>query len=328
MSRLKFLLYCVPRQHLKLILYKLIQSNVTRWNSYFISIGRALNCKPRIQQFCDSHRPKRGEGIENDRLKAHDWFLLEKLHDALHPFYEATLCSEGNDNTLSNWFYTLDYVLESTGKSENEFQALAEESPGSEEYIFLQTAAGAARLKTQDYYKKADDSAAYYAASILNPTFKWSWFEDRWSDDPAKKCWLEGGRGKKDTGVKGLVRELWEEEYKGKYGPEPVMSARNPLQHKNPDDRFGGLHRHKQLGPQPRIISADRYLAFISTDREDQQVDALEFWNVRHKTQPDMARFALDMLAIPISWFQKVLHSLAVLADKNRARSLSFHQPQ
>ena len=240
----------------------------------------------------------------------------------MHPFNEATLCSEGNDNTLSDWFYTLDYVLESTGKSENEFQVLAEESPGSEENIFLEMAAGAARLKTQDYYKKADDSAAYYAASILNPTFKWSWFEDRWSDDPTKKCWLEGGRGKKDTGVKGLVRELWEEEYKGRYGPVPVMSARIPLRPKNPDDRFGGLHRHKRLGPQPRVVSTDRYLAFISTDREDQQVDALEFWNARHKTQPDMARFALDMLGIPMmsAECERVFSSAKYLITDSRNR--------
>ena len=112
-------------------------------------------------------------------------FLLEKLHDALHPFYEATLCSEGNDNTLSAWVFTLDYVLESTGKSENEFQELADENPGSEEYVFLQTGAGAARLKIENYYRKVDDSAAYYAASVLNPGFKGSWFEDRWSEDPA-----------------------------------------------------------------------------------------------------------------------------------------------
>jgi hAT family protein len=96
------------------------------------------------------------------------------------------------------------------------------------------------------------------------------------------------------------VRELWEEEYKGKYGPVPLMSAHNPLQPKNPDDRFGGPHRHKRLGPQPRVVSTDRYLAFITTDREDQQVDALEFWNARHKSQPVIARFALDMLAIPM----------------------------
>lgn len=220
----------------------------------------------------------------------------------MHPFYEATLCSEGNGNTLSDWFFTLDYVLKSTGESENDFQELANENPGSEEYVFLQTGAGAARLKVEDYYRKADDSAAYYAASVLHPGSKWSWFEGHWSDDPARRSWLEGGRGKRDTGVKGLVQELWEEEYKGKYGAAPAViepTARDPPQSKNPDDRFGGLHRHKRLRPQSKV-SSDHYRAFITTDPEDEHVDALEFWNSRHKTQPDIARFALDMLAIPM----------------------------
>ena len=146
----------------------------------------------RIQQFCDNHHPKRGEGIENDRLKAHHWFLLEKLHDALEPFYEATLCSQGNNNTLSEWFYTLDYVLDSIDKRKIEFEALASENPESEEYAFLQAASVAAWLKTADYYRKVDDSAEYYAASVLDPAFKWSWFEDRWGNDKVKKVWLEG----------------------------------------------------------------------------------------------------------------------------------------
>jgi hypothetical protein len=51
--------------------------------------------------------------------------------------------------------------------------------------FLLQTGAGAARLKIENYYRKVDDSAAYYAASVLNPGFKGSWFEDRWSEDPA-----------------------------------------------------------------------------------------------------------------------------------------------
>ena len=115
-----------------------------------MSIGRALNCKLRIQQFCENHHPKRGEGIENDRLKAHHWFLLEKLHDALEPFYEATLCSEGNSNTLSGWFTTLDYVLDSIYENKNEFEALAGKNSESEEYAFLQIAAAAAWLKTEE----------------------------------------------------------------------------------------------------------------------------------------------------------------------------------
>jgi hypothetical protein len=93
-----------------------------------MSIERALKCKFRIQQFCENHIPKRGEGIENDRLNVHHWFLLEKLHNALEPFYEATLYSQGNNNTLSEWFYTLDYVLYSIGNSKSEFDTLASEN--------------------------------------------------------------------------------------------------------------------------------------------------------------------------------------------------------
>ena len=236
----------------------------------------------------------------------HHWFLLEKLHDSLEPFYEATLCSQGNNNTLSEWFYTLDYVLDSIDRSKNEFETLAGENPKSEEYVFLQAASAAAWLKTEDYYKKADESAAYYAASVLDPAFKWSWFEDRWGKDKVKKFWLEGHPAKNEIGVKGLVRELWEEEYKGKYGSDSAptidsnpRTGKDSSVPKNPDDRFGGLHKHKQLGPKPRV-SSDRYIAFISTDCEDKETDALAFWNARYTTQPDLARFALDMLAIPM----------------------------
>jgi len=101
----------------------------------------------------------------------------------------------------------------------------------------------AAWLKTADYYRKVDDSAAYYAASVLDPAFKWSWFEDRWGNDKVKKGWLEGNPAKNKIGIKGLVRELWEEEYKGKYGHNSTpaidlnpCARKDPPQLKNLDD--------------------------------------------------------------------------------------------
>ena len=62
-------------------------------------------------------------------------------------------------------------------------------------------------------------------------------------NDKVKKVWLEGNPAKNKIGIKGLVRELWEEEYKGKYGHNsaPVVDL-NPYkrkessQPKNPDD--------------------------------------------------------------------------------------------
>src|SRR5579871_6601675 len=167
-----------------------------------MSIGRALNCKMRIQQFCENHNPKHGEGIENDRLKPQHWRLLEKLHDTLGAFYETTLCGEGNNNTLGDWFYSLDYLLDSINSSKIEFEELADKYPKSEEYTFLQASAAAAWAKTEEYYGKADTSAAYYAAAILNPAYKWEWFEERWGNDETKKVWLEGNPRKKEIGVK------------------------------------------------------------------------------------------------------------------------------
>lgn len=278
-----------------------------------MSIGRALNCKLRIQQFCNTHHPKRGDGIENDRLKPLHWFLLEKLYETLGAFYEATLCNEGKHNILSGWFFALDYLLESIDESKNEFQVLACENPKSEEYAYLQASAAAAWAKAEEYYSKVDQSAAYYAALVLDPAFKWAWFEGRWLGNKEKKVWLEGNpKSKAAIGAKGMVRALWEEEYKGKYTPDlpPTMhldenpsTEGEPSQPRDPDDRFGGLHRHKQLGGKwatgKAKASLDHYGTFILTEPEREKINALEFWNARYTSQPDLARFALDMLAIP-----------------------------
>lgn len=257
--------------------------------------------------------------------------MLQELHNALGPYYAGTLSSEGNSKTLMDWFYTLDFILDSTDASKNKFGDLADENPGSDEYTFLQAGAAAAWVKAEEYYAKCDESAAYYAANILHPKTKWTWFEQRWGDHPIKKAWLEGEPKKNprsnsksksnsnsnsnsnsdanSNGVKGLVRELWEEEYKGKYSPDPsTLTDSNktsdignaPPQRKNPDDPFEALHRHKQVRAKPKGTSSDLYTAYVSMEPEYNEEDALKYWNARVTSQPDLARFALDMLAIPM----------------------------
>ena len=72
-----------------------MQSQATRWNSYFISIGRALNVKERIQIFCDQYEPPAGQkDLSENRLSARHWEELEHLHDQLEAFYEGTLMTE------------------------------------------------------------------------------------------------------------------------------------------------------------------------------------------------------------------------------------------
>lgn len=155
---------------------ELIQSNATRWNSYFSSIVRAINCRSRIQRFCDTHMPKRGEGIENDRLTTHHWFLLEKLSSVLQPFYEATMCGQGHKHMLYRWFTTIDWLLDCTYDAQIDFQELRVKHGDHEEYTYLEAAACASWEKCEEYYKLADNSAAYYAAQVLLPDKKWWWF--------------------------------------------------------------------------------------------------------------------------------------------------------
>ena len=87
--------------------YQLVQSQQTRWNSYFISIGRALNVKERIQIFCDQYEPGQGQkDLLEDHLSPQHWKELEHLHDQLETFYEGTIMTEGKNSTLADHFHS------------------------------------------------------------------------------------------------------------------------------------------------------------------------------------------------------------------------------
>ena len=144
------------------------------------------------------------------------------MHSVLHCYYEATLCSEGKDDHLGRWFSTLDFIFAKTWDSVCEFRRLDEENPRHPEYAFLAAAANSAWLKCEQYYKRADDSAAYYAAEVLQPSRKWTWLHQEWAEDVEKEPWL--------AVAKNAVQQLWEEEYKGKFGvPQGITLASRRL---------------------------------------------------------------------------------------------------
>ncbi|OCK90700.1 uncharacterized protein K441DRAFT_578598, partial [Cenococcum geophilum 1.58] len=74
--------------------------------------------------FCDTHIPKRGEGIKNDRLIIYHWFLLKKLSSVLQPFYKATIYSQGYKYTLYRWFTTIDWLFNRTFNAQIDFKEL------------------------------------------------------------------------------------------------------------------------------------------------------------------------------------------------------------
>jgi hAT family C-terminal dimerisation region len=167
---------------------------------------------------------------------------------------------------------------------------LKEDNPQDQEYVWLEAAAESAWEKCKHYYNLADDSAAYYAAEVLHPNRKWSWLTEQWGKDPQKKSWLKKPQA--------AVQKLWEEEYKGKFAMPSVTSLSQPRD-RNPDDEFGALAEHQKI-KKPGLAINDPYLSYINRDLETGE-ESLDYWNPRLVSRPDLARFALNMLAIPAS---------------------------
>jgi hypothetical protein len=274
-----------------------------------MSIGRALNCRKRIQQYVAEH----DIGC-CDALSRHDWKVLEKVHSTLHCYYEATLCCEGNNHSFGRWFPILDYIFSRSLSALCEFRGLKEENPECQEYVWLEAAADSAWQKCKRYYNLADDSAAYYAAEVLQPGRKWNWFCEQWGNDPQKKLWLKK--------TQEAVRKLWEEEYRGRFGtPEPTPEAPQSRD-QHPDDEFGALDEHLKI-KTGRPALKDFYQSYINRDVETGE-DTLDYWNSRLLSQPDLARFALDMLAIPLSSSEceRIFSSAKLLITPSRNRLL------
>jgi hAT family C-terminal dimerisation region len=220
-------------------------------------------------------------------LSRRDWEILENIHSTLHTYYEATLCGEGRDHHLSRWFPILDFIFSETSEALGSYKDMKSRNPHCEEYVWLEAAASGAWDKCKQYYNLADDSAAYYAAEVLQPDRKWGWqICQQWGDDPQKRSWLEK--------TQKAVREFWEE-YKGKFST-PATATSQPSRPRHPDDEFGALSEHFKIRTARPIVN-DAYTAYIDRDIDN----PLEYWNSRILSQPDLARFALDMLAIPVS---------------------------
>ncbi|KAF2834130.1 hypothetical protein M501DRAFT_944829 [Patellaria atrata CBS 101060] len=141
----------------------------------------------------------------------------------------------------------------------------------------------------------ADSNPVYYAAQFLQPGLKWSWFSDKMDGHIEKKHWLRGNpRIDGDTGIQGKVRQLYTNEYKGRYSQIEVPSqSTHPRRH---GDDFGGLQAHQAVRNRSSqaIDFFDEYSA-----HDTREIEALIYWNERYNSQPDLARMGLDMAALP-----------------------------
>jgi hypothetical protein len=80
--------------------------NVTRWNSWHALISSALKKRTEITHFISKHSE-----LADDELSRADWEYLTAINDILEVFAKATLATEGDDVTLSQYLETFDTLL-------------------------------------------------------------------------------------------------------------------------------------------------------------------------------------------------------------------------
>jgi len=108
--------------------------------------------------------------------------------------------------------------------------------------------------------------------------------------------WLSGNfEDPEDCGVQGLIEDLWLEEYKGKYSTFAVVKLPPPICFVC-GETFGGLESHEQI-KLVLFSRTDAYQTYIKSDPEEAN-DPLTYWNSFYLLQPNLAWFALNMLAI------------------------------
>lgn len=224
------------------------------------------------------------------------------MQRTLQPFDEATILNEGNrsSRTLTAWFPTLAWLLDSIDLRRQILKEEADDHVDEAYWILLEASTNASWYKIEEYWRKASDSPAYYAAMILDPCQRKMWFKQEWENDPVKSTWLT-------TEVEVGVKELWESEYKGKYGKAaptpglPFRAANYTNKQGDDDDQFGGLQASMAIraNTSSTTLMNDQLLKYWDEDLSELE-HPLDWWNRHYQSLPDLARMAYDMLSIPL----------------------------
>jgi hypothetical protein len=83
------------------------RDNSTRWNSWYQMLKVAIEKAAAT----DSYTKRFYEALQDDFLTPQDWETLRMISNFLHPFYRATLETEGDCATIDRVLFTMDILI-------------------------------------------------------------------------------------------------------------------------------------------------------------------------------------------------------------------------
>lgn len=163
------------------------RDNDTRWGSWEAQIRVFLDPKVKAAYIKWIERFPLTSPAE-DRLTEADWKQSEKVYEFLKAIVDVTSMVEGTNATLDRVLPSMEFILDHFEKGKVYIlylffvlithlnQVKFADDP------YLGPCCSAGWRKIDKYYSLTDDSTAYMAAVVLDPSHKWIYFEENWVD--------------------------------------------------------------------------------------------------------------------------------------------------
>jgi hypothetical protein len=172
----------------------LIRDNNTRWTSWYDTIERLLGLEDAVglwQLAID--KDKKVKSRERPKyLVTEDWELLRIYLGFLRPYREATLATEGYNDGLNKVLIGMDMLLDHLEKGKEDYA----------EHDFFRTSIETSWSVLIKYYELTDESAAYTTAIVMDPRWKWHYFDKFWKNNVSLEPYIE--RAKKGVSLSPL----------------------------------------------------------------------------------------------------------------------------
>ena len=310
-------------------IWKLVLDGGIRWNSTYLMIRRALELQKAIDAYQVNLRggdPLDEETFREDGLNPREWKTLEVIRDQLSKLFYATKSLEGNANlkegarkasngALWETLIVFDDILA-------HFEGLQQQAARGDFNERIQSSITLAWRKCSEYYEKTDKSAAWVAALVLHPRWKWAYLEGEWTG--AQRAFLAPAKAK--------LRGLWEDRYKGEVlariaerSPEPVS------QESFLEEIYNRRAPAIAARPAPRASARRDELALYLEEPPVDHIPLMEYWKTREHDWPNLAKMAFDFMAIPAmsSECERVFSSCGMQTSAQSSRltgKLLWHQ--
>ncbi|KAF7573983.1 hypothetical protein PtrM4_056060 [Pyrenophora tritici-repentis] len=256
--------------------------NRTRWNSWYYFISRAKRMKPQIVEFMFQHEVALGD----NRLTGEDWQILDRAHEFLETFAEATLYAEGK-SSIAQPLLIIEILLK---KFEDEKKRY---SSGPEKDLRMVRAINMGWFVLNKYYSRADEVPAYGAAILLDPSSRRAYLDTFW-----EKAWVDSAI--KSAGI------IWEEEFNTQFTEDTYLTGdaaavvELDLVKLNSFAKYKAKQRLKYALPR----GVDDFYSFIKMepiDLDGLKLTLLEWWCqlTQRRSYPRLSRMAITILSIP-----------------------------